>query len=168
MFFSETDLQVISFLAKIIRRASQTCSIRVQKKTYKKNIPWKKISILFFRPVEKNIWPSGKNIPKACWNYILRVQRNNLRKIISGKKIIPSRTGRENFPAFWQLFFDGVVKTAFYLSSGTLKRNVSLWIKVFSIICGQWPKNFRLFVKIFLRGLSKLQSTCPDEHFEIK
>ena len=63
---------------------------------------------------------------------------------------------------FWQKMFSRVVKTAFYVSIGTIWGKNFFWKAcMFYINSGHWAKSFWPSVQNFSIGLSKLHSTCP-------
>ena len=74
----------------------------------------------------------SKKLQQCCQNCILRVYRNSLNEVFSWKKVFSFfyiiRTLSEKILAFYQFFFEGVVKSVFYMSMGTFRR------KIFSII----------------------------------
>ena len=77
------------------------------------------------------------------------------------------RTLSKKFLACWQNFFGGFIKTAFYVSIGTLwGEKLLFWkIRIF-ITLGHWANHFRFLVaKISIR-LWELHSKGPENHFE--
>ena len=59
-------------------------------------------------------------------------------------------------PAFYRFFFDGFLKTAFYVSSRKFWQNVNLLKNLFSSFSDVDRKRFSLLAKDFLAGLWKL------------
>ena len=73
------------------------------------------------------------------------------------------------FWAFFRQKFWRVVKTAFYLSIGTVWGKTFSWrTYVLFVILGYWAKTCWPFLAKVSEGLSKLHSTCPYEKYEEK
>ena len=83
----------------------------------------------------------SKKLQQCCQNCILRVCRNSLNEVSSWKKVIIFfyiiLTLSEKNLAFHQFFFEGVVKSVFYISMGRFRR------KIFSIILFRLSIRFR-------------------------
>ena len=104
----------------------------------------------------------SKKLQQFCQNCILRVCSNSLNEIFSWKKVIIFfyiiRTLSEKILAFYQIFFEGVVKSVFYISMGRFRR------KIFSLILFRLSirfrkmtgKKIRFSFKLFSAGLKKL------------
>ena len=77
------------------------------------------------------------------------------------------RTLSKKFLACWQNFFGGFIKTAFYVSIGTLwGEKLLFWkIRIF-ITLGPWANNFRFLVAKISSRLWKLHSKGPENHFQ--
>ena len=77
------------------------------------------------------------------------------------------RTLSKKFLACWQKFFGGFIKTAIYVSIGTLWREKLLFWKIrFFITLGHWANNFRFLVAKISNRLWKLHSKGPENHFQ--
>ena len=85
------------------------------------------------------------------------------------ENIFPSRTGRENFPAFWQKIFRRSWQNSILL----VQKNFQCYEKISLKFCKKqlsfvilrhWAKVFRFFDEHFLAGLSKLHFMCPKKH----
>ena len=76
------------------------------------------------------------------------------------------RTVNGAVSAFCQIIIRSVVKTAFYLSIGTIPGED--FLKNFFVTFGHWPGKIPLFLKKFSSDLSKLVSTCHKKIFEAK
>ena len=77
------------------------------------------------------------------------------------------RTLSKKFLACWQNLFGGFIKTAFYVSIGTLwGEKLLFWkIRIF-ITLGPWANNFRFLVAKISSRLWKLHSKGPENHFQ--
>ena len=73
-----------------------------------------------------------KKLQQCCQNCIICVCRNSLNELFSWKKVFSFfyiiRTLSEKILVFYKFFFEGVVKSVFYISMGTFRR------KLFSIL----------------------------------
>ena len=110
----------------------------------------------FFRPV--------------CQSCILRVHRYKLSWILFFRRNWLFSTFSDfdqNNLACWQKFFGSFIKTAIYVSIGTLWGEILLFwnIRIF-ITFGHWANNFRFLVAKFSIRLWKLHSRGPENHFE--
>ena len=134
-------------------------------KSFQKKI----LIILLFSDTERNfIGFLTKYLQPSCWNCILRVYRNNLSRKFLWKKLFPRhfRTSKwGKLSAFWNVFLEGVVEIAFYVSIGTPCRDI-FWRKnihfLHSFLTGSWT--FLDFVKVFSAGMSKPHTTSPKQY----
>ena len=96
-----------------------------------------------------------KKLLQCCQNCILCVYRNSLNELFFWKKVFSFfyiiRTLSEKLLAFYQFFFEGVVKSVFYISMGTFRR------KIFSIIL------IRLSIRF--RNMNEKNSVFPQAFF---
>ena len=100
-------------------------------------------------------------LKRCCENHYVRVHKIFFRTEVFLKKfkifLIILGHWSKFFPSFWQTFFSGVVKYAFYVSLGNLWGEEVSGKTNFSTNVGFWTEFFRLCVDLFSLGLSKLQ-----------
>ena len=123
-FFRNLSKKVLAFCPKVLG-AFVRIAFSASRKTLWGKIDFlkKKLFFLSFAKTEpKLISFLAKTILRASENCVIGVQRNTFGKNISLKKI-PFRTGRELL-AFRIYYTNRVVKTAFYVSRRTLRRDV--------------------------------------------
>ena len=128
---------------------------------------------LIFIPFEhcaKSFRPSGKKFLLYLENCTLHVHRNFPRLNFYLEKLINFLSFWENewskCSTFWKIFFGRVVKTAFDVVIGSFWANFFDKNQILCIILAHWLKLCWLLFDFFPAGLSKMQSTRPEENFE--
>ena len=114
--------------------------------------------LVIWRHLANKFWLSSVFcFHQGCQYCFLSVHRDTIRAKTLSKTFYNFnhfRTMSETFLAICWKKFNGVVETAFYLSSGTFSGNLLLFGEnyIFNIILGHWARNFRLFDEQFRRG----------------
>ena len=119
----------------------------------------------------KNIRISWRIFQPCCQYRNLHVQKQFFRKDKISEKITILMMTFGFWRSFWDIgrnCFSRDIKSAFYWSSGTFPGKKT-WKTYKSMnFLGLRAKYVQMFGENFLRGLSKLHSSCPEEGFEGK
>ena len=113
------------------------------------------------------MWESLRKGVQSCIN---RIHRNNLRIKFFEKKYFSKiiwDTERVVSGLLSKLFWRGFQNCILSVQMPTFRKNKFLE-ETFFISFSDIQRKYFAFVKNFSRGLSKLHSTCPAEHFEEK
>ena len=115
---------------------------------------------------------SAEKIWAASRNCVLRIYRKIVqKKLLENKWSFLSFSDTEQNLSASCLFFWGVVKTAFYVSTGTLQREKCFSKPTFSEDFGQQTKLFRNLVGKISKVLSKTKTAGPKNflgHFPLQ
>ena len=161
---SESDFEIhfLSFLSKTLRRGFRSCILHFCRNKVKELKFWKKNAVFgfiakFFDDVVKTA------LYKSKWPFWSESCSWKIFGILSHSHY------ELNFSNFFQLNFCKVLQTAFYVSIGTFRRKKFLKKYVsFLNIFGFCVNNFCLSAIRTSLWLSKMDSTCPKQHFEAK
>ena len=120
--FWDTGRVVSGLLSKLFWRGFQNCILSVQMTTLRKNKFLEETFFISLSDIERKYFGCQKifgRVVKSAFN----VSSGTLWEKIRSKKntIIIFEHWTENISAFWPNFLDGVVKTAFYVSMGTVR-----------------------------------------------
>ena len=123
-----------------------------------------------FEHCAKCFRPSGKKFLLYLENCTLHVHRNFPRWNFYLEKLIIfchfERMNDQNVRHSGKCFFGRVVKTAFDVVIGSFWVNFFDKNQILFIILAHWLKLCWVLVEFFPAGLSKMQSTRPEEKFE--
>ena len=124
--------------------------------------------LVFFRHRAEKKGLHQKKIQSVCHNCILRDQKNILRMINLVEKFFSFifRHWTKNFCGGKSC--RGCQKCMPRVYRNILRNNGFFEIVICSDHFWKLSRNFAAFLQIFLTGLSKLNSTSPQEHFEWK